>query len=326
MNAFSKRYNLTIYVSFILLGSAITMACMAQTNYKIYKQDVLNFWEACDSLLPGVDTTEIFQRLVINRATQPFKQLIRKSNITAKSYTVQARRFPKFYRSLRASSLKLVDSEKEIRSLVTKLQNIYPDFVSADICIGIGNFKTGGTVYSDKKTRLVYIGLEYHGVDSTTIVSEFNEPMNQYFSRSNFFRTIIHELVHVQQETHGRAVAKSYHGDKLVHSVLREGIPSFVSKLVYPGGNDGIYVEYGLQHETELKEKLKSELWQPETKYWLYNSNSVIGQPIDLGYFMGARIANAYYENYSSNRDVIRQIIEIRQIEKFIDQSSYFSR
>jgi len=324
MTVFSKRY--TMYVCFILLGYGVSRTCMAQQDYKIYKQDVLNFWEAYDSLSPGVDTTEIFQRLVINRATQPFKQFVRKSNITAKNYTVQARRFPKFYRSLRSSTLKLIDSEKEIRLLVTKLQNLYPGFVRADICIGIGNFKTGGTIASDKKSRLVYIGLEYNGLDSTTIVSEFNQPMNQYFSRSNFFRTIIHELVHVQQETHGRAIAKSYHGDKLVHSILREGIPTFVSKLVYPGGNDGIYMEYGLQHEAELKEKLKSELWLQGTKYWLYNSNSVTAQPIDLGYFMGTRIANAYYENYSTDPHVIRQIIEIKQIEKFIDQSGYFSR
>lgn len=326
MNVLSKQSIFKIYIVCILLGCGISMRCIAQDNYKIYKQDVLNFWEAYDSLLPGVDTTEIFQRLVINRATEPFKEFIRKSNITANNYTVQTRRFPKYYSSLRASTLKLVNSEKEIRSLVTKLQNIYPGFVPADICIGIGNFKTGGTIYSDKKTRLVYIGLEFQAPDSATIVSEFNATMKEYFSRSNFFRTIIHELVHVQQETHGSEVARSYHGDKLVHSVLREGIPTFVAKLIYPDGNDGVYVEYGLQHELELKEKLKSELWQSDTRYWLYNSNSTLGQPVDLGYFMGARIANAYYEKFKNNPQVIRQIIEIEQIEKFIDKSGYFSR
>ena len=326
MNAFNRGFTLTIPLVFILLVSGVTRKCIAQDNYKIYRQDVLNFWEAYDSLLPGVDTTEIFERLVINRATAPFKQFIRKSNITAKNYTLQTRRFPKFYRSLRASTLKLIDSEKETRSLVARLQKIYPGFVPADICIGIGNFKTGGTIYVDKKIRLVYIGLEFQGLDSSTIISEFNATMKEYFSGSNFFRTIIHELVHVQQETHGSRVARSFHGDKLVHSVLREGIPTFVAKLVYPSGNDGTYVEYGLQHEIELKVKLKTQLWQPDTKYWLYNSNSTSGQPTDLGYFMGARIANSYYEKYRRNPYVIRQIIEIEQIEKFIDKSGYFSR
>jgi len=323
-NVFSKKSGHTIYAVFLLLGCGFTRTCIGQDSFKIYKQDVLNFWEAYDTLLPGSDTAAIFQNLVINRASKPFKQFIINSNITSKNYAEQIRRFPKFYRSLRATSLKLIDTEKEIRLLVSKLRNLYPEIVPADICIGIGNFKTGGTIHVDKKNRLVYIGLEYHAVDSNTIVSEFNSSMREYFSRSNFFRTVIHELVHVQQETHGRAVRKSYHGDKLIHSVLKEGIPDFVASLIYPEGNNGIYTEYGVQYETELKEKLKTELWQSGTKYWLYNSKTVVGQPIDLGYFMGARIANAYYERNRSNTDVIKQIIELRQIETFVDKSGYF--
>jgi hypothetical protein len=37
--------------------------------YRIIGQDVWHFWEALDSLHNGVDTTQVFQRLVIDRAS-----------------------------------------------------------------------------------------------------------------------------------------------------------------------------------------------------------------------------------------------------------------
>ena len=309
---------------FLLILGAVSKTSSGQEDFKIITEDVFNFWQAYDSLHQGADTTATFQKLVIDRASEPFKKFIRKGNISAGNYTLQIRKYPRFYKSIRANSLRLAGSEKEIRLLVKKFRDIYPDMVSAGICIAFGNFHTGGTIYADNKTKLVYVGLEFHGLDSSAVVSEFNPLMKDYLSRSNFYRTIIHELVHVQQQTHGRSVTKAYYGDKLIHAVLREGIADFVAKHIYPGGNDGKYVEYGLQYEVLLKKKLEGEMWKPDKSYWIYNSNPTEGQPSDLGYFMGARIARAFYEK-NKNKNVIKQIIEIKNIKEFIEQSGYFS-
>lgn len=320
-----RRHGFYFALFLALSGCGLSKSVNGQTDNSIYTQDVLHFWEAYDSLQTGVDTINVFQKIVLDRATESFKEFIKRNNITAKNYAAQIRRYPKFYRSIRANSLKLIQSETEIKSLVQKLRDIYPNLVYADFCIAFGNFYTGGTVSVNSKTRIVYIGLEYHGLDSSTVVSEFNETMKDYLSRSNFFRTVIHELVHVQQTTHGRKVSKAYYGGDLVNSILREGVPDFIAKLIVPNGNDGRYIGYGVLHERKLKNELKSELWQSDRSKWIYNSKKEDGRPSDLGYFMGSKIANAFYEKYKSSPDVIKLIIEIEDAKEFVSKSGYFS-
>ena len=83
--------------------------------------------------------------------------------------------------------------------------------------------------------------MEYHGVDQNTNLSELDSSTIDYVSRSNFYRTIIHELVHIQQWTSVKKIVKSYSGDLLINRLLSEGIADFIAKLIVPHGNDGNY-------------------------------------------------------------------------------------
>jgi len=299
-------------------------------KYDIVTKDVLHFWEAVDSLKENCDTTQIFQRIVINRATNEFKLFIKKWKITAKDYAYQYRHYPNFYRTLRSSTIKLINDENLIRETINKFRKIYPRYIDASICISIGNFMTGGSIsiiHEDilNHNKFVYIGLEYHGLDSSTIISELPIQTQDYVSRSNFYRTIIHELVHIQQETHGKKIAKSYYGGNLSAAILREGIPDFISKLVYPLGNNGNNYYYGTQYEEVLRAKLKNEIYGSDFTYWIYNTNTVSDQPRDLGYFMGSRIANSYFKHLSTTTIDITELIEIKNAKKFIKKSSYIN-
>jgi hypothetical protein len=298
-------------------------------NYHIVTNDVLHFWEAIDSLSENCDTTKIFQRLVIDRATKEFKIFIRQWNITAKDYSYQYSHYPNFYRSLRNNTIKLISDEKLIRETIENFRKIYPNYVDASICISFGNFRTGGTIsIIDEdimnENKFVYIGLEYHGLDSSTVIGELPASIQDYLSRSNFYRTIIHELVHIQQRTHGRKISKTYSGGDLSSAILREGLPDFISKLVYPAGNDGNNYNYGIQHEQMLRAKLKKEIYGTDLSYWIYNTNTVSNQSPDLGYFMGARIANSYFKNLPPTPRDVTELIEIKDANKFVKKSKYF--
>ncbi|MFN2439612.1 MAG: DUF2268 domain-containing putative Zn-dependent protease, partial [Chitinophagaceae bacterium] len=292
-----------------------------KNNYKIITQDALNFWQAYDSLKPGMDTIAIFQKFVIDRASKEFKIFIKQWNITSKNYALQVKAYPKFYASIKNNSIALCMNENKIRELVKDLNKLYPNFTPANICIGLGNFSTGGTISTSSKDICVYIGLEYHSLDSLAVISELNSNTRGYVSRSNFYRTVIHELVHVQQHTHGKKVIKSYYGEALASAILREGIPEFIAELIYPYGENGDHFSYGLQHEPELKEKLKKELWQKDKIFWIYNSASNTTIPKDLGYFMGYSIAKQYFLNNNADDDAIKDIIEIKDIKRFIEKS-----
>jgi hypothetical protein len=314
------------FILFLLL--LLTHILFGQTNkFKIITQDVRNFWEAVDSLRTSKDTTKVFQTLVIDRASDEFKVFIRKWNIKASHYTHQIKRYPTFYATLRKHSFDLINSEDSIRKMVRRFENFYPNTNPADICIGLGNFATGGNIAIDKDKSLVYIGLEYHGVDATTDIKELNTATQDYVSRSNFFRTIIHELVHVQQRTHGQKVARTFEGTLLANRILSEGIADLIARLIVPQGNNGNYYSYGIKNETELKAKLKTELFIRANGNWFGGDDSLfIDKPRDLGYFMGARIGESYYTGHKLAGRDLTSLIEIKNLKSFIKKSKYFEQ
>jgi hypothetical protein len=312
---------------FIFTLFLLTNNLVGQNNkYKIITQDVTNFWEAVDSLKNGKDTVTTFQNLVIDRATEEFKVFIKKSKIKASDYASQLKQFPKFYKTLRENSYKLINSKDSIIDIINRFKNLYPNFVHADICISFGNFYTGGTVSTINGKNLVYIGLEYHGLDATTFIKEFEISRQDYVSRSNFFRTIIHELVHIQQHTHGRKVEKALSGNLLAKRILSEGIPDFIAKLIFDNGSNGNSYNYGLENEMILKDQLQKDLFTFGDKNWFGGNDSLfINRPRDLGYFMGSRIGRHFY-NKKNLQTNLKELIEIKNIEKFITESKYFEK
>jgi hypothetical protein len=321
---------MTRQMIYILLHFLLFTKAYAQKDkYDIVTKDVLNFWEAVDSLKENCDTTQIFQALVIDRATKEFRIFIRQWKMTAKNYTYQYGHYPKFYKTLRKNCFRLIENKNLIKETIDNFKKIYPGYVDASICISLGNFSTGGTtsIIDDGPlihNKFVYIGLEYHGLDSSTIISELPEWARDYVSRSNFYRTIIHELVHIQQMTHGYKIAKAYQKNNLSASVLREGIPDFISKLIYPFGNNGNYFNYGIVHEEMLKVKLANEMHGSDLSYWMYNTNTATDQPRDLGYFMGSRIANSFFNHLPAASKDITDLIEIKNAKNFNKKSKYF--
>ncbi|MBL0146888.1 MAG: hypothetical protein IPP48_15380 [Chitinophagaceae bacterium] len=196
------------YFILVIFIAAANFLVAQPNSFKIITQDVTNFWDAVDILKAGDDTTQIFQTRVIDKASDEFKVFIKKWKIKASNYAYQIKHYPKFYNTLRAQSYKLIHSQDSIKEIVKRFQSLYPNFKTADICVGFGNFSTGGNISTEGNKNLVYIGLEYHGLDSTTVTKELPISTQDYVSRSNFFRTIIHELVHIQQRTHGNKVIK----------------------------------------------------------------------------------------------------------------------
>ena len=296
-----------------------------KNNFSIITQDVDHFWEAFDSLKTGKDTAQLFQSLVIDRASDEFKVFIKKWKIKASDYAYQVRRYPAFYKTIREHSYQLIHSQDSIRSVVKRFRDIYPGFKQADICIAFGNFNTGGNIEIESSRNLVYIGLEYHGLDSNTAIHELSISTKDYVSRSNFFRTIIHELVHVQQRTHGKKTITALDGNLLAHRIVSEGIPDFISQLIVEKGNHGNYFTYGVQHENDLRLKLKNELWETGSGNWFGGNDKLfINMPRDLGYFMGSRIAKSFYDINQLQNGNLSSLIEIMNLEKFISGSKYF--
>ncbi len=307
--------------AFILL----TAGCKSiQPKTRIIVDDVVHFIQVMDSLEFNTDTGGLFQRLVIDQATEEFKPFMAKWGMTSKQYTSSFRKYPKFYQSLKHSCQPYLITHDSIIEAIKRFKHSYPNFHPAEICMGIGTFRTGGNVHINKSKRLVYIGLEFHAVDEKTDISEIPIVYKDYLSRANVFRTAIHELVHIQQFSHGSRIESAYTGDTLYIAILREGIAEYIARQLYPYGNDGNYWSYGIQQEPQLREKLKPELYSTSLNDWIYHPVADGSRPNDIGYFMGARIAEAYHKSLSQYPTDYTPLIENTNLRRLLDSNEYF--
>ena len=130
---------------------------------------------------------------------------------------------------------------------------------------------------------------------------------------------VAHECVHTQQKNISDTVAKC----PLLWQVLHEGICDFIGEMVAGKQINRAAHEYGDKHEKELWDELKVNLCSSDMSKWLYNGQSAKDRPGDLGYYMGYRIAKAYYEQATDKRQAIIDMIELTLPMQFLQKSKY---
>ena len=184
----------------------------------------------------------------------------------------------------------------------------------------IGGLRSGGTTMNN----MVLIGTEIATGNASTDVSEFpNKWLEGVFKNQqtdNLVALNIHEYVHTQQKGNAR---------NLLGQAITEGSCDFITELVVDRLLQNNYIIYGRDHETELKEQFKLEMFTTAYNNWLYNGSTAktVG---DLGYFMGYTICKSYYKNSSDKKKAIKEIIELNYsdstaVENFLTRAKYYT-
>ncbi|MCS3800667.1 DUF2268 domain-containing putative Zn-dependent protease [Niastella sp. OAS944] len=289
--------------------------------------DIDHFWQAVDALSScksHADSLSAIQKLYFDRATDGLIDFIAARDLTAEAQLKLIARYPKFYASSRKNTLGVKNSEKVIEELFTKFQSLYANFKPFKVCFAIGILNTGGTV-SDK---FVLIGTEISASSKDVDVSEFitykeTNRANMLSGDGDLVQKIrnmvAHECVHTQQKNISDTAAAC----PLLWQVLKEGICDFIGEMVAGKQINSVAHEYGDKHEKELWSELRSNLCSSDMSKWLYNGQSAKDKPGDLGYYMGYRIAKAYYEQATNKRQAIVDMIELTLPMQFLQQSKY---
>lgn len=284
--------------------------------------DIDHFWEAFDNLSnckSFADSVNSFQELYLDRATDGLIDFIRVRDFQAEKYVQLVARFPKFYRSLRKSTFEVKKTEQAIESVFSKFKEIYPNFKPFKVCFAMGIMNTGGTV----SNNFVLIGTEIVTSSDKVDLSEFED--NEYrkiFEGTNELlpkikSLVAHECVHTQQlyDVDSNAIKC-----ELLRRVLKEGSADFIAELV--SGNKKTN-EYGNQNEDKIWADFKNELCNLNSDNWLYNASNVKNKPADLGYFIGYKIAEEYYNNAFNKKQAVSDIIEMNNPIRFLELSKY---
>ena len=305
------------YIWIVIGISSGIFTIRGQENQVISTADITHFWEAYDQLAAAKsheDSLLIMQEQYIDRATEGFKEFLRVRDFTAEEYVKKIGRYPSFWASVRASTERIATRTDEVEEVVEKLRTALPDFKNANICFAIGGLRTGGTI-SD---GWVLIGSEISASDSTAEKSELSPWLQSVIGNTgDIVSMVAHEFIHTQQHSRGKS--------NLLTMSMGEGIADFMTQIILGTNINAPIHPYGIDNECELWQLFQQDLENAPKNYtrWLYNGPTIKDRPADLGYFMGFRIAEAYYNKQKDKEKALQTLLNYKKYKKVLKDSGY---
>jgi hypothetical protein len=242
--------------------------------------------------------------------------------VTAASLAQMVSAFPGYFADIRATTLRLVDDatiRDRIRDGYETIEALYPDAVSPPVVFLIGRFSTGGTIRQER----ILIGTEFYALDDDTPIDELPTFQRVNVKPLDSIPLIVaHEHAHVLQSRAGGIFGGA--GRTLLEQSLMEGSADFIGELAVGSHVNQHIHAYGLLHEGELWDEFTQAMNGTNVSEWLYNQGTATGdRPGDLGYFIGYRIAQAYYQQAADKSAAVREIIEVKNAAAFLSASGY---
>lgn len=221
---------------------------------------------------------------------------------------------PKYYGAIRPATLRIKDFTPRIRASFRKLKELYPASTFPDVYFLIGRMNSAGTTGSSG----LLIGADMFGKDPSIPVDELDEWHRTVVGSVSDIPTIVaHELIHYQQRSAGNT---------LLAAAVHEGSADFIGELISGEQMNQTARAYGLQHESELWTQFSHEMYGTDTSHWMYEGKVVNGRPADLAYFVGYRIAQAYYDKAPDKKLAIEAILNFEDADRLLRDSGYAER
>lgn len=246
---------------------------------RLVTSDIALFWVALDDAAhaPPDSLGAFLQRDYLDRASVGVHDFIPGRILSAEDLAAYVRTNRAQYDSVRVAKVDVRQADAAIRAAFRKLKLLYPAAVFPDVYFVIGRFNSGGT----SSRHGLLIGAE------------------KYPDPSRLPSIVSHELIHYQQHCDAPTL--------LEHSFI-EGSADFVGEMISGAQINGPAHTYGLAQEHELWQEFTPHFADRELYPWMYGTPPN-GRPNDLGYFIGYRIAQAYYDKSSDKRQALRDII-----------------
>ena len=233
--------------------------------------------------------------------------------------------YPRYYAAVRSRTL-AVDTNAAIRQGIrqglARLAGLYPEAQFPNIYFLIGTLSTGGTVGRSG----MLMGTEQSASGPDTPLDELPAWAQKGFPTHTFASLVglvVHEAVHTQQ----KPMPSGQH-DTLLRHALGEGIADFLSELaVGPWAANTPRQMYGRAHEHDVWVDFQDEMATDSTlRTWMYNGMVPPEKnhgAVDIGYWVGYRIAGAYYARAADKRAAVRELLDLRDPEAILRASGY---
>lgn len=279
---------------------------------RLVSEDIGRFWAAFDQRDDEAGLETVLQSTYLDPATAGLEDFVRARIGTAKDLAAVVGARPGYYASARASTLRVTEFEPAIRASFYAMEYLYPEARFPDVYFLIGRMSSGGTT----SNRGLLIGTEMYGLTDAAPDEELDDWLRDVLRPIDAVPYIVaHELIHYQQAEFRRE-------PDLLGKCIHEGMGDFLGELI-SGRHINEHVHaWALPREAELWASFRERMHESDHTGWLYGGQPE-GWPADLGYFIGYRVCQAYYERAEDKRAAVREMLEMTDPDALLQASGY---
>ncbi len=273
---------------------------------QLIDDDVENFLRAFDMLGEENGWAEIIQKEYLDKASPGLKEFVREKGVKIEDFIDAIKKRKTMYDSLHALPEKLALQEKKIRVAFAGLKKTIPNAVFMPVYYLVG--PNPGSLGEPSEYGLM------------VSMSELDQDIE------NIHLLLVHETIHVQQAlTIGMEEYQAIFGPKmsLLALSIREGAAYFLTILSAGGHTHKESWDYYVQKERDLWQRFQAEMNGRMTGDWMWGKPADPEQPPHLGYIVGARIVEAYYNLVENKEKAVQDILAITDYQGFLEKSGY---
>lgn len=308
----------------LLLSCLLPVAASAQApsfspdpeSARLVTEDMPRFWTAWDAAaqVEGAEArAAVFQQHYLDPGSAGLDAFTRLRIKNADWLVAAVDKHPRYYASLRGRMDQLEARKPEIRGMLTRMEALYPEAVFPDVYFLIGRMSSGGTV--DRVGLL--IGVEMFGRGDGVPLEELGDWHRAVVGEFDKLPVIVaHEWVHFQQDSQidGQPT--------LLQAAIGEGVADFIAELGVGRHINPHVHAWAEPRAAELWDEFRGRMHGTDYSGWLYEGQAAdTERPADLGYWMGYRIARAYYTRAGDKTAAIRDMLDIEDFDAFLQAS-----
>lgn len=284
---------------FVVLLALLPASAFAQADVprgpEIRTDDVTRFYALYDAT-GGKPTVEQIEKDYLAKGTQSLSEFAKLRRVTAQRIADKLESDPAIYAKAKECLVALPAVKNRLAVAFTQLAVLYPDARFPPVAIVVGRGRPVGIT----NPAGVTIGLE------ALCFADFMNPDVE----DRFVHIIAHEYGHIQQTS----PTEFEQGDPtatVLRVSLAEGVAELIAEVISGNVANARHAEWTRGKEAEIESAFARDMDSTDLSNWFFNYRSGSDEPYDLGYWVGYRIAKAYYLKSKDRKAALKELIEL---------------
>ena len=294
---------------------AATIQNSDPSKVRIVTSDIPRFWKAFDDAQKSDDPAQVYQAEYFDGGSAGVRGFTPDRLRSPQHLAEVIAKVHGYYAASRPYMAQLEREKPQIYADLKRYKTLYPQATFPDVYIVVGAMNSAGT--SVDGVGLI-LGAEM--LSRPPGYAKLLPPQNAQIVKTpdSLPATIAHEFTHYNQDGYS---------NQLLGAAIREGTADFMAELVDARAVTQTQWTFGCAHEGALFKQFQAQMHTTDSDVvtnWLYSYDpGPLGAPPFIGYWLGSRIAQTYYDTHGRSRKAIADLLQVRDYEALFQASGY---